>query len=108
MNICQLSDRYTYEIELRDGSIHKGVKGLDKDQVVRVSFIPAIELFPRHDIFFYSFKFKKLIMRSFLELNTADKVKNKIFILTTDKFKLHVFFDTGISLITNEDYDLYI
>ena len=51
---------YSWEFETADGVVLKQYgedgkentwKGVDVDQVVRVSFLPAIDLLPRHDIF---------------------------------------------------------
>ncbi len=101
-----LQDVYTYEIELADGTIITDSSDFDKDSVVRVSYIPSISLFPRHDLIFSDFKFVKRFARNFIKLSKGQK--EYIHCIVTDKFRFYLKCSSGQCLITDKDYDLYL
>ena len=102
--MTNIQEIYTYEIELNDGSIMKS--GNVTGNVARVSFIPKLSVFPRHDIIFTDFKFKKRFQRTFIKPTTG--IKESLHCVITDKFRFYLFSSSGRTLITDKDYDLYL
>ena len=99
-----LKTTYTYEIELKDGTIITDHNNFKPEDVVRVSFISLI--FPRHDIIFTDFKFIKRFSRIFMGINS--KITNVLHCVITDKFRFYLKSSNGSVLITEKDYDLYL
>lgn len=97
---------YSWEIELKDGTVENKKNDFNFDDVVRVSFIPNTTVLPRHDIIISEFKFKKRFARAFLGLDGI--VKEYLHCLVTDKFRVYVKSSTGQCLITPPDHELYL
>lgn len=101
-----IKDRYKWEIELLDGTIINEGNKFDFSKVVRCSFIPSIKLFPRHDIVFQDFKFKKRFARGFMGWNSI--VREYLHCLITDKFRMYIKSSNGSCIITPVSYEMYI
>jgi hypothetical protein len=113
-------DTYHWEIETVDGLITRQYvnglentwKGLSLDKIVRCSFIPQIALLPRHDVLIdlaAGERFVRRFGRGFLK-QTSEGIKMKEYLncCVTNKFRFHVFGSCGRTLITREDYEVYI
>ena len=101
-----LSETYSIEIELKDGTVLKDPDDFNPDEVVRVSFIPNIPIFQRHDIIFSGFKFIKKFGRNFLKLSKGQK--EYIYCVVTDKFRFYLRCSSGQTIITDKDYEMYL
>lgn len=101
-----IKDMYSFEIELDDGTTITRGDNFDKDKVVRISYIPTIDLVPRHDIIFDGFNLEKRFSRTFFKTSTG--LKERLHIIITDKFRMYIFSKSGKVLITDKDYELYL
>lgn len=97
---------YYWEIELDNGKIITKNNKFDYDRVVRLSYIPKLKLFPRHDLVFQDFKLVKRFARGFLDDNS--KLLEYLHCAVTDKFRLYLKSSTGQCIVTPKDYELYI
>ena len=97
---------YKWEIELKDGIIITDGNKFKFDDVIRCSFIPKIRLFPRHDIIFNGFKFKKRFCRGFMGLSKG--MKEYLHCVITDKFRMYIKSSNGQCIITPHDYEMYL
>lgn len=95
---------YSYEIELNNGDIITNHNNFNPEDVIRVSFIPTIFSFPRHDIILNGFKFEKRFCRVSMGWNSI--VKECLHCLITDKFRFYLRSTNGQCLITHKDYEL--
>ena len=101
-----IKERYKWEIELKDGTIITDGNKFKFDDVVRCSYIPVIKIFPRHDIIFSGFKFKKRFARGFIVQRKG--MKEYAHCVITDKFRIYIKSSNGHSLIVDKDYELRI
>ena len=108
MKIKNIKERYKWEIELKDGTIIKEGKkyNFKFDDVVRCSYIPTFALFPRHDIIFTDFKFKKRFARGFMGWNSI--IREFLHCVITDKFRFYLKSSNGSVIITEKDYEMRI
>jgi len=86
-------------------------KTLELDKIIRASFIPTINIFPRHDVIIDIEKgdrFIKRFSRGFISQKTGFKLSECVNCFVTNKYRLYVFSTNGRSLITHKDYELYI
>jgi len=97
---------YSWEIELIDKTIITGGNKFDFDKVIRCSYIPTIKLFPRHDIVFVDFKFKKRFARAFMGWDSL--IKEYLHCIITDKFRVYIKSTNGSCIITPKDYEMRI
>jgi len=102
--VRNIKNTYDWEIELRDGTIVKDHNDFNFDEVVRASFVPKIGLFPRHDVIFEGFKFRKRFCRAMMGWNS--QVREYLHILITNSFRLHVKSSNGQCIITPRDYEM--
>ena len=105
-NMKKISELYTYEIELKDGTVITKGNEFEPSDVVRVSFIPDTTFLPRHDVIFADFKFVKRFQRTFLKPTTG--IQESLHCVVTDRFRMYLFSSSGQTLITNKDYELYL
>ena len=109
---------YHWEMETSDGLVLKQYvngkentwKTLDTDKVVRVSFIPAIDILPRHDVFIDHSKGEKFIRRfgrGFQKARWQFRLGEYINCCVTNRYRFWVF-SSGKTLITHKDYEVYI
>jgi hypothetical protein len=101
-----IRDNYSYEIELENGEIFTNKDDYDINQVVRVSFIPQLLLFPRHDLIFTSYKFEKRFCR--ITMGIGANIQECIHCVITDSFRFYLRSSNGQTIITDKDYELYI
>jgi hypothetical protein len=120
-----LTDIFTWEIETiqgdilsqynKDGSVNSWKKlptgqPLSFDSVVRVSLIPTISLFTRHDCFIdiaNGERFIKRFARGFLKMG-SNGLTEYVHIIVTNKYRMHIFSSTGSVKITNPNYEFYL
>ena len=105
MNITSI---YSWEIETDKGSEYTIGDKFD-GKVIRVSFIPSITLYPKHDLVFVDetkIKFIRRFSRTFLNWDSA--IKERLHCVVTDKFRFYLKSSTGQCLITEPDYEYYI
>ena len=100
-----IKDMYNFEIELSDGTIITEGDDFDKSEVIRISYIPTIDLVPKHDIIFDGFKLVKRFSRTLFKAKTG--IKEKLHVVVTDKFRIYIFSKSGKVLVTSKDYELY-
>jgi len=111
---------YQWELETSDGIILKQFdenrieqswKQVDADKVVRVSFIPQLEILPRHNIFIDHTKGEKFIRRfgrGFIrQKSTGFKLSEYVYCCVTNRYKFWVF-PNGHTMITHPDYEFTI
>ena len=101
-----LKDVYSCEIELSDGTIISDSTEFDEEKVVRVSFVPSVPIFPRHDLIFSGFKFVRRFGRDFIKLSLGQK--EYLHCVVTDKFRFYLKCSNGQCIITDKDYELYL
>ena len=104
--MLNVKKRYTWEIELIDGTIINDGNKFDFNKVIRCSYIPSIKLFPRHDIIFTDFKFKKRFARAFMGWNSL--VKEYLNCVITDKFRFYLKSTNGSVILTPQNYEMRI
>ena len=111
---------YTWEMETANGEIRSqydesGVentwKTLPLEKIMRVSFLPAIPLLPRHDVFINpdnGEKFIKRFGRGFLkQKKDGIKLREYLNCVVTNKYRFWVF-STGRTMVTEKDREVYI
>ena len=101
----QPQETYEFEFELSDGTILSN-SNPDNASVVRISFIPSIVIFPRHDIIFSGFKYIKRFGRGMMKLSNGQK--EYLHCVVTDSFRFYLRCSNGQSIITHKDYELYL
>jgi hypothetical protein len=101
-----IRENYSYEVELENGEIYTNTDNYDKNIIVRISFIPQLLLFPRHDLIFTNFKFERRFCR--ITMGIASVVQECIHCVVTDSFRFYLRSSNGQVLITEKDYELYI
>lgn len=101
----QPKDIYHWEIELGDRTILTNGNDFDFTKVVRVSYLPTINLLPRHDVILVNFKFQKRFARGLL--NFRGLMREYIHCVVTDKFRFYLLSSSGKTIITDKDYELY-
>ena len=101
-----MMNRYRYEIELKDGTIVTNHNNFNPEDVVRISYIPAMPLFPRHDVILPGLKFKKRFGRGFLKLEHG--MKEYLHCAVTDAFRFYLKSSNGQCIITEPNYEMYI
>ena len=102
-------DRYKWEIELNDSTIitEDNKINLDFNSVIRISYIPTILLFPRHDVILTDDnKFVKRFARSFLNFKGISK--EYLHCVITSNFRFYLKSSDGGTLLTNKDFEFYI
>jgi len=104
--MSDIRDFYKWEIELKNGTIETKKNTFDPKDVIRVSYIPQIGFFPRHDIIFTDFKFVKRFSRAFINLDAT--MREYLHCVITDKFRIYIKSSNGGVLITEKDYELRI
>lgn len=104
--IFNVREVYKWEIELIDGTVITDGNKFDFDKVIRCSYIPEIKLFPRHDIIFTDFKFKKRFARGFMLFQKG--MKEYLHCVITDKFRVYIKSTNGSCIITPKDYEMRI
>lgn len=104
--IFKIKEVYNWEIELIDKTIITEGNKFDFDKVVRCSYIPTIKLFPRHDIIFTDFKFKKRFARAFMGWNSI--VREYLHCVITDKFRVYIKSTNGSCIIVPKDYEMRV
>lgn len=102
------NDRYTWEIELNDGTIITNHNNFDTEKVIRVSYIPNIPLLPRHDIVFAKSSFKFIKRFSRVSLDLTGKKKERLHCIVTNKFRVYIKSSNGQMLVTEKDFEWYL
>jgi len=97
---------YRWEIETEDGTIYEVGNDYDPNRVVRLSFIPIHNIFPRHDIIFQDFKLVKRFCRAFMGMSHG--MQEYLHCVETDKFRLYLKSSNGQVIITPREYELYL
>jgi hypothetical protein len=112
---------YSWEIELLDKSVHKQFKedntenswkDLPADSIVRVTFVPAIKVLPKHSIMIDPTKgynmFVKRFGRGFLKQGSDGiRLREYLNCVITKKYRLYVF-SNGTSIVTHPNYEIYL
>lgn len=110
---------YRWEMETVDGFVlpqyekdgrENTWKTLDPDKVVRASFIPVIELLPRHDIFIDISKGDKFIRRfgrGFLKMRDQFQLKLYLNCVVTNRCRFYVI-SNGRCICTHRDHEVYL
>jgi len=101
--MTKIRDIYTYEIELRDETIITNHNNFNKNDVIRVSFIPSFIVLPRHDLIFEGFTFEKRFCR--VTMGWDSVLKEALHCVITDKFRFYLRSTNGQCLITHKDYE---
>lgn len=97
---------YNWEVELLNGTIVNDGNKFNFDKVIRCSYIPTIKLFPRHDIIFSDFKFKKRFARGFMGWDSL--MKEYLHCVITDKFRIYIKSTNGSCIVTPKDYEMRV
>ncbi len=111
---------YYWEIETVDNVIRKqydekGIeqtwKDLPLDKIIRVSFIPVVQILPRHDFFIDIVKGERFLRRfgrAFMKQTSEGTVLAEyINCIVTNKYRAWVF-STGRVVLTHVDFELYL
>lgn len=111
------NEMYMWEIETTDGKVLKQYdesgneqswKTLNPDEIVRVSFLPRVQLLPQHDVLIdinNGEKFIKRFGRGFLREKDNFKLGEYINCVVTNRYRFWVF-SNGRTLITRRDYEV--
>ena len=105
--IIEITERYNWEIELKDGTIVTDHNDFNFNDVIRVSFIPTIGFLPRHDVVVDGFKVRKRFARGFIAVGKQG-YKEYLHVLVTNSFRLYLKSSTGQVIITPRDYEMRI
>lgn len=112
---------YMYECETVDGEIMKQFDDngqeyswkreiKNPDQIVRVTFTPRLPILPKHDVLIdinNGEKFVHLFGRGFLKQKIGFNLAEYVRCVVTNKYRFWVF-SKGNTLITRNDYEVYI
>lgn len=112
---------YMYEMETADGTVMKqfaedgkeyswktSIK--DPEQIVRVTFVPRLPILPKHDILIdisNGERFVKRFGRGFLKQKIGFNLAEYLNCVETNKYRFWLF-SNGSTLITRNDYEVYI
>lgn len=110
---------YSWEMEVLDGTVtsqyaadgkEQTWKNLEPDQIVRVSFIPAINLLPRHDILIDIGKGDRFIRRfgrGFIKSGPPSGFDLKLYLdcIVTNRCRYYVV-SNGRSICTHRDHEI--
>lgn len=111
---------YNWEIETVDGVIlsqyaadgkEQSWKNVDTEKVVRFSYVPTVPLLPRHDVLFdlpNGDRFVRRFGRGFMKQKDGFEIKEYLYVVVTDKYRLYVFGASGRTLITKPDLEVYL
>jgi hypothetical protein len=111
---------YSWEIETKDGQIftqysdgkEQTWKNLSIETVVRCSFVSTLPIFPRHDVLIDILsgeQFIKRFGRGFLKSKEDGlSLKEYINCCMTNKYRFWVFNSCGRTLVTKNDYEVYL
>ena len=112
---------YSWEIETADGAVlgqydadgvEQSWKTIDANSVVRVSFIPAVPMLPRHDVIIDASageRFVKRFGRGFIRQSEAGfQLHEYLNCVETSRYRLYVFSTTGRTMVTRPDYEVYL
>jgi hypothetical protein len=106
--MLNIREIYNWEIETDKGEIY--TKGYKFDgEVIRISFLPTVDLYPRHDLVFTDqtkIKFVKRFCRT--SIDWGSNVKECMHCVITDRFRFYRKSSSGQCLITESDYDYYV
>ena len=112
-----MADSYSWAIQTVDGEIIKKRnkdgslkkwQDIDKDKIIRFSFVPMLPLLPQHEIFIDIMrgnKFIKYFGRGFLKQKNRFKLSDYVFCVITEKFRVYVN-HMGAMTITPKDYEM--
>lgn len=103
-----VKNNYKWEIELSDGTLINNHNDFSANEVVRISYLPQIQLLSRHDLIFKhaGYKYVKRFSRAFMHWNS--NIKEYLHCVVTNKFRFYLKSSNGQVLITNKDYELYL
>jgi len=116
----KLQNVYSWEIELRDGSVSRQYengkeqtwKKLRLDEIVRVSFVPVVNILPRHDCFIdisHGEHFIKRFGKGFIkQMPDGFRLAEYVNCCQTNRYRFWVFHSNGRCLITRPDFELRI
>ena len=108
----ELEDKFGKIVNQYDvNGVEQSWKQIEPKNVVRMSFVPAIGLLPRHDVFIdiaNGIEFIKRFGRGFIKQGADGfKLKHYINCCVTNNFRFWVF-SNGNSMITHKDYEAYL
>lgn len=116
----KINDLYKWQIELDTGDIinqydlegtERSSKTIAPDQVVRVTYIPALSILAKHNIIIDKKAgeiFIKRFQRGFIkQQKDGFKLKEYLHCCITNRYRIYVF-SAGNVLITHKDYELYL
>jgi len=111
---------YAWELETNTGQVisqynpdgqENTWKSVSPDSVVRFSFIPTVNILPRHDAFIDASvgeKFIKRFARGFMRQNAQGiQLKEYVNCCVTNRYRFWVF-SNGRALVTRADYEVYL
>jgi len=111
---------YAWELETADGVVIKQYdedgkentwKSVNADAIVRFSFVPSINILPRHDVLIdhaNGERFVKRFGRGIIRQGSDGiKLREYINCCMTNRYRLWVF-STGRTLLTRSDYEVRI
>ena len=116
----QVNQLYHWQMETSDGVIldqydeksnEQTWKKLKPESIVRVSFLPTLQILPRHDVFIDirdGERFIKRFGRGFMK-NRGDgfKLKEYLNCCVTNRYRFWVF-SGGRTMVTKRDYEVYL
>lgn len=121
----ELNKVYTWELETSEGIVIPQYeadgtpnswrklptgKPLSPELVVRISFIPQIRIFPRHDCLIdiaNGEKFRRRFSRGFLKAGGKGMFEY-LHVAVTNKYRMYVFSSNGSCKITPPSFEVYL
>jgi hypothetical protein len=111
---------YNWEIETVDGTVltqydengkEQSWKNVDAEKIVRFSYVPTVPLLPRHDTVFdlpNGERFVRRFGRGFLKQKDNFEVKEYLYVVISNHYRLYVFGSSGRTLLTKPDLEVYL
>ena len=115
------SELYMWEFELNDGVTYQQYDEAGNERpstivlpqdVIRISIVPRIPIFPRHDCFIDHTKgelFVRRFGRGIMKVvNGEYRCVEYLHCVVTSNYRLYVLSSNGRVVVTDKDYELYL
>jgi hypothetical protein len=111
---------YSWEMVTLDGDVRKQYdeqgneqtwKDLSKDKICRVSFVPAVQFLPRHEVMIdidAGDRFVRRFGRGFIRQGPDGfQLKQYAHCVVTNRYRVYVL-SNGVALVTHKDKEVYL
>lgn len=116
----KIQDCYAWEMETVDGEVfnqydsegnEQSWETIPVEKVVRISLLPKVPIFPRHDILIDITRGERFVSRKgrgiMKFVDNGYKLSEYLQCITTTNYRIWVMSTSGRCIVTHKDYELY-